>query len=67
MSLEAPYASGRPRLGSIRRFHGPTDAGLRPVWAARSAAGTVDSCVSYPLSTRHFKRNHRRVGVSSRA
>ncbi|RFC74357.1 hypothetical protein DXZ75_47980 [Streptomyces sp. AcE210] len=56
-----------PRVGSIRRFHGPTDAGLRPVWAARSTAGNVDSCVSCPLSTRHLKRNHRHVGVSSRA
>ncbi|TXS62284.1 hypothetical protein EAO69_38205 [Streptomyces sp. me109] len=45
-----------PRVGSIRRLHGPTGGELRPVWAGRAAAGSLGGCVSCPLCTRHTPR-----------
>ncbi|OQR59143.1 hypothetical protein B6E66_36775 [Streptomyces maremycinicus] len=43
-----------PRVGSIRRLHGPTGGDREPVWATRGATGSLGSCVSCPLSTRHL-------------
>ncbi|AZQ34691.1 hypothetical protein EJ357_15375 [Streptomyces cyaneochromogenes] len=48
-----------PRVGSIRRFHGPTGGDRRPFWAVGRATGTLGGCVSCPLSTRHSPENHR--------
>ena len=47
-----------PRVGSIRRLHGPTAGDRGPFWATARPPGSLGGCVSCPLSARHTPRNH---------
>ncbi|KAB2972675.1 hypothetical protein F8R89_11870 [Streptomyces sp. SS1-1] len=47
-----------PRVGSIRRFHGPMGGDLERVWAILRPTASLGGCVSCPLSARHtFKKS----------
>ena len=47
-----------PRVGSIRRLHGPTAGDRGPFWAVGWATGSLGGCASCPLSARRTSENH---------